>query len=89
METIGFRVQISNGNVSVDDTLDAECDLWIVSDYSDALTIALDPDAPAAQPKAMHQRITEGRLRIEGDPAPAPPVLAELDIHRRLSPHTC
>jgi hypothetical protein len=86
--TIGFCVRISNGNVSVDETLDGECDVRIVSDYVDALTIARDPEAPAAQPKAIEQRMAEGKLRIEGNPAEAPTVLAELDIHRLLAPQT-
>jgi hypothetical protein len=87
-DTVGFRVRIVDGNVSVDDQLDQPCDLRIVSDYDEASTIARDPDAPAAQPEVMQQRMREGRLRIEGDPADAPAALAELDIHRRLAPQT-
>jgi hypothetical protein len=88
-DTVGFCVRIANGNVAVDDRLDEECDVRIVSDYHEALTIARDPDAPAAQPEAMQERIAAGRLRIEGNPADAPRLLAELDLHRRLSPQTC
>jgi hypothetical protein len=87
-DTIGFRVLSTDGQVSGDDHLDERCDLRIVSNYSDALTIARDPDAPAAQPDVMQQRMREGRLRIEGEPARGPAALAELDIHRRLAPQT-
>jgi hypothetical protein len=88
-DTVGFCVRIANGNVAVDGSLDEQCDVRIVSDYHDALAIARDPDAPAAQPQAMQQRIAAGRLRIEGNLADAPGLMAELDIHRRLSPQTC
>jgi len=86
--TIGFFVRVSDGRVEVGDRAIDDADVKIVSDYADALSIARDPDAPAAQPSAMAERMAEGRLRLEGDPASVPPMLAELDLHRLLSSHT-
>ena len=86
--TTGFVIRIVDGRVEVEGEPTEECDLRIVSDYDDALAIARDPDAPVAQPKMMEQRIAEGRLKILGDPAHAPAVLAGLDIHRLLSSYT-
>jgi len=86
--TIGFFVRIAGGRVEVGDHPIDDADLKIVSNYADALAIARDPDAPAAQQSAMADRIAEGRLRIVGDPATAPTLLAELDIHRLLSSRT-
>jgi hypothetical protein len=87
-ETIGFFVRVARGRVEVGDHPIDDADLRIVSDYTDALSIARDPDAPAAQPSAMAERIAEGRLRVVGDPAAVPAVLAGLDIHRLLSSRT-
>jgi hypothetical protein len=59
-----------------------------VSAYEDALDIARDPDAPAAQQNVMEQRMAEGRRKIFGNPADVPAILAGLDIHRLLSSRT-
>ena len=74
--------------MTVDDELPDRCDLRVISDYDDALEVARDPDAPAAQAEAIEGRIAAGRLRIEGDPAAVPEALAELDIHRLLASRT-
>ena len=86
--TIGFFVRVSDGRVEVGDRPIDNANLKVVSTYDDALSIARDPDAPAAQPGAMADRLAQGTLRIDGDPSSAPQVLAELDIHRLLSSHT-
>jgi hypothetical protein len=86
--TIGFFVRVADGRVEVGDHPIDDADLKIVSDYADALSIARDPGAPAAQQNAMADRIAEGRLIILGDPAAAPAIFAELDIHRLLSSRT-
>jgi hypothetical protein len=86
--TIGFFVRIADGRVEVGDHPIDDADLKIVSDYADALSIARDPDARAAQQSAMADRIAEGRLSVVGDPAAVPATLAELDIHRLLSSRT-
>lgn len=86
--TIGFAVRIANGRVEVGGQPTDDCDLRVVSDYDDALAIARDPDAPVAQLSMMEQRMAEGRLKIEGNPADVPATLAGLDIHRLLSSRT-
>lgn len=86
--TIGFVVRVVDGRVEVDGEPSDDCDLRVVSGYDDALAIARDPDAPAAQPRMIEQRIAEGRLRIVGNPADVPATLAGLDIHRLLSSRT-
>lgn len=87
-DTIGFVVRVVDGRVEVDGEPTEDCDVRVVSDYDDALAIARDPDAPVAQPNMIEKRIAQGRLQIVGNPADAPAVLAELDIHRLLSAHT-
>jgi hypothetical protein len=87
-DTIGFTVQVADGRVGVGDRPTERADLRIVSDYDDALEVARDPDAPAAAPSAMEQRIAEGRLQVIGDPTAVPPSLAALDIHRLLASRT-
>jgi hypothetical protein len=79
---------VSNGRVEVGDWPVDNADLKIVSEYHDALAIARDPDAPAAQPSAIQERIAAGTLRIEGDPSNAPAILQEMDIHRLLASRT-
>jgi hypothetical protein len=86
--SIGFFVRIANGLVEVGDHPLEDADFKVVSEYEDALAIARDPDAPAAQQSAMAERMAEGRLRLMGDPASVPAMLAELDIHRLLSSRT-
>lgn len=86
--TIGFALRVVDGRVEVGDRPTDDCDFRIVSDYEDALAIARDPDAPAAQPNMMEERMAEGRLKILGNPADVPPILAGLDIHRLLSSRT-
>jgi hypothetical protein len=86
--TMGFFVRVSDGRVEVGDHPIEDADVRIVSDYEGALTVARDPDAPAADPKAIEERMAEGRLRVFGDPMSAPAVLTELDIHRLLAPRT-
>jgi hypothetical protein len=86
--TIGFSVRIIDGRAEVGDAPIDDADFKVVSEYEDALAIARDPDAPAAQPDVMQDRIAEGRLEIVGDPADVPTALAELDIHRLLASRT-
>jgi hypothetical protein len=86
--TIGFFVRVDHGRVEVGDHPIDDADLKIVSTYDDALTIARDPDAPAADESEMRKRLTEGRLQILGDPSAVPEPLAKLDIHRLLASRT-
>ena len=65
---------------------DADC--TIISDDTDALSVARDPEAAAAEPAVIAERMAAGRLKIIGDPSAAPAVLAELNIHRVPAPHT-
>jgi hypothetical protein len=74
--------------VEVGDRPTDDADCTIISDYAEALSIARDPEAPAADPAAMAERIADGRLEIIGDPSAAPAVLRELDIHKLLAAHT-
>lgn len=87
-ETVGFTLRIADGEVVVEDRVVDDCDVRIISNYDEALTIARDPDAPAAQPDAMQERMADGRLAVVGDPSTAPPALAHLDIHRLLASRT-
>ncbi len=87
-ETIGFCVRIADGRVDVVDRPRSDADLRIVSDYADAVAVARDPDAPAADPAEAERRMRAGRLAIHGDPSRLPAALAELDIHRMLAAHT-
>ena len=86
--TIGFFVRVADDRVEVGDQATDDADVRIVSDYEDALVIARDPDAPAAQQSAMEERVVQGRLKIVGNPTDVPAVLAGLDIHRLLSSRT-
>ena len=86
--TVGFTLRIADGEVAVEDRVADDCDVRVISDYDEALTIAHDPDAPAAQPEAMRERMADGRLAIVGDPSAAPAALAGLDIHRLLASRT-
>jgi len=86
--TIGFFVRVADGRVEVGDQATDDADVRIVSDYEDALVIARDPDAPAAQQSAMEERVAQGRLKIVGNPTDVPAVVAGLDIHRLLSSRT-
>ena len=47
---------------------DADC--TIISDYADALSVARDPEAAAADPAVMAERMAAGSLKIIGDPQP-------------------
>lgn len=87
-ETIGFCVRIDDGRVEVLDRPRRDADCRIVSDYGDALAIARDPDAGAADPAEAERRMRAGRLTVEGDPSAMPPALAGADIHRILAAHT-
>lgn len=86
--TIGFCVRLGDGTVEVESPPAKHADVTIISDYADALAIARNPDAAAADPEVMAQRIADGRLTIEGDPSSAPAVLQEIDIHRLLAART-
>jgi hypothetical protein len=86
--TIGFFVRLVDGRVEVGDQAIDDADVRIVSDYEDALVIARDPDAPAAQQSVMEERVAQGRLKIVGNPTDVPAILAGLDIHRLLSSRT-
>lgn len=87
-DTIGFSVRIINGTLEVDDHPDPDADLRVISKYSDALRIARDPAAASADPTEASQRMSEGRLRIEGDPSRMPVELQGLDIHALLAQYT-
>ena len=70
--TIGFFVRVADGSVEVGDQPTDDADFRIVSDYEDALVIARDPDAPAAQQsdgRAGGRRKTEDRGKSYGCPS--------------------
>ncbi|MGE0687553.1 MAG: hypothetical protein AB7P33_12465 [Dehalococcoidia bacterium] len=87
-ETIGFYVRVADKKVEVGDHPIETADFRIVSDYQDALPVARDPDAAAADPAVIQERLAAGRLKIFGNPMDAPPVFGEVDIHRMLAPQT-
>jgi hypothetical protein len=87
-ETIGFYVRLVGGQTEIGDDCRITADCRIISDYGDALTVARDPDAPAANPTEVQRRIAEGTLKIEGDSSRMPKALQHLDIHRLLAAHT-
>lgn len=86
--TIGFCLRIAGGRVEVDDRPGTDVDLRVVSDYADALAVARDPDAAAADPAEAERRMRAGRLAVHGDPSRMPPALAALDLHRMLAEGT-
>jgi hypothetical protein len=86
--TIGFYVRVDDGRVEVGDRPTGDADLRIVSEYEDALLVARDPEAPAADAKVMAERMAAGRLSITGDPQQAPAALRDLDIHKLLASAT-
>jgi hypothetical protein len=86
--TIGFYVRLRDGRVEVGDRPIREADCTIISDYADALAVARDPEAAAADPAVIAERMAAGRLTIIGDLSAAPAVLTELNIHQLLAPHT-
>jgi hypothetical protein len=86
--TIGFFVRVANGRVEVGDHPIDDADFKVVSRYGDALAVARDPDAPAAEQSVMEERIAEGRLSVVGDPSAVPAPIAALDIHRLLATRT-
>lgn len=85
---IGFSIRLGRGRVEVRDEPDPTADLRVISDYADAVSLARDPDASSTDPQETDRRIANGRLRIEGDPSQAPPILTQLDIHRLLAGQT-
>jgi hypothetical protein len=87
-DTIGFSVRVGNGRVEVGDQPEPDADLRVISDYTDALVIARDPGAAAADPAEAERRVAEGRLRVEGDASRMPESLQGLDIHRLLAART-
>ncbi len=87
-ETIGFSICVGDGRVHVADAPAQHADLRVITDYGDALALARDPDAAAADPAEAERRVAEGRLRMEGDPSRAPAALLRLDLHRLLAAHT-
>ena len=86
-ETIGFYLRLKDGTVEVGDRPTSDADCTIISDYADALAVANDPDAAAADPAEIAKRVAAGRMKIVGDPSAAP-VLSELNLHKLLAPHT-
>ena len=86
--TIGFFVRVGRGRVEVGDRPEPGADCRVVSDYADALVVARDPDAGAADPEEAERRMATGKLRIIGDPWQMPMVLRQLDIHRLLARRT-
>ena len=87
-ETIGFYLKVDGGRVEIGDHPVEDADLKVVSDYQEALVVARDPEAPAADPNVVQERMAAGRMKVIGNPATAPTVLRELDVHRLLSPRT-
>jgi hypothetical protein len=87
-DTIGFYVRLNDGQVEVGDHPTDDADCTIITDYADALAAARDPEAAAADPAVMAERMAAGKLKIIGDPSAAPAVLRELDIHKLLARHT-
>jgi hypothetical protein len=86
--TIGFYIRIDYGRVEIGDHPIDDADLKIVSDYEDALKVARDPNALAADPELMRERVAAGRLKIIGSPLDAPQILKDLNIHMLLAPRT-
>jgi hypothetical protein len=86
--TVGFYVRVAKGDIEVGDHPIDDSDLKVVTDYTDALDVARDPNAPAADPKVVQERIAAGRLTIVGDPSGMPIELVEANIHRLLAPFT-
>jgi hypothetical protein len=86
--TVGFYVRVEKGDIEVGDHPIDDADLKVVTEYTDALDVARDPDAPAADPKVVQERIAAGRLTIVGDPSGMPTELVEANIHRLLAPFT-
>jgi hypothetical protein len=86
--TIGFSVRVADGRVEVGDRPIDNADFKVVSRYEDALVVARNPDASAAQQDMMEERVAEGRLSIVGDPSAVPTLIAALDIHRLLATRT-
>src|SRR5690606_34629702 len=74
-QTIGFYLRVGDGRAEVGDRPIKDADCTIISDYADALAVARDPEAAAADPAAMAERMAAGRLKIIGDLSAAPPVL--------------
>jgi len=87
-QNIGFYVRLCDGQVEVGDRPMNDADCTIISDYADALSVARDPEAAAADPAVMAERMAAGTLKIVGDPSAAPAVLTELNIHKLLAPYT-
>jgi hypothetical protein len=86
--TIGFYVRVKDGRVEVGDHPIDDVDCKIISEYEDALSVARDPEAPAADPKVITERLATGRLRLVGNPQAAPLLLRELNIHKLLASQT-
>lgn len=87
-DIIGFCVRLDRGVVHVDDRPSDAADCTITSDYAEALAIARNPRAAAADPAVMAERLAAGRLEISGDPSAVPAALREVDIHALLAAHT-
>jgi hypothetical protein len=87
-ETIGFFIRVANKQVEVGDHPIEDADCRIVSEYQDALPVARDPDAPAADPRVLEERLAAGRTKVIGNPMDAPPVLLEVNTHKLLAPRT-
>ena len=86
--TIGFYVRVADRQVEVGDHPIDDADVKIVSDYEDALAVAREPEAPAAEQEAVAERMAAGKLKIEGNPADMPSMFVELDIHKLLASQT-
>jgi hypothetical protein len=56
-QTIGFYLRVKDGQVEVGDRPIDDADCTIISDYADALPVARDPDAAAADPAVMAERM--------------------------------
>ena len=86
--TIGFTVRLDNGHAEVAAEPREDAEFRVISDYADALVLARDPELAAADPQLIVERLTQGRLKIIGNPAGVPAALQNLDVHRLLAPHT-
>ena len=86
--SLGFYIRVVDGRAEVGDHPIDDADCKIVSEYEDALPVARDPNAPAADPRLMQERLASGRLRIEGNPQEAPAILQNLNVHTLLASET-
>lgn len=87
-EPIGFYVRVGRGEVEVGGRPEPLADCRVISDYTDALSVARDTEMATTDAAEAERRMAAGRLRIVGDPTRMPRVLQQLDLHRLLASRT-